>query len=335
MKEKYQHSRRNFIKNSAIVGLTAPTAYYHANEPTTKPYLTSCSLTGHVVQLHTTAIKEPISVLMASDTHLWMDDERGLPYRQYSERMAKAYNSTKHFLTKEATNPEQSFQSLIQLTKERKADLLALPGDLFSFPSEAAIDWVMQQLSTLSTPFQYTAGNHDWHYEGMEGKLADLRREWCNKRLAPLYQGQNPLMSMVEIKGVRFVSFDNSTNEILPEQLTFLRTQIASKAPLVIFSHIPYYIPGRSMGFGCGNPTWGWDTDKNYAIERRERWPKTGHTSTTFAFCQALFAAPNVLGIFAGHTHKASMDTLHGTPQIVADANATGAYLDIQLLPLA
>src|SRR5690606_39099339 len=102
------------------------------------------------------------------------------------------------------------------------------PGDIFSFPSEAAIDWSMQQLASLSVPFQYTAGNHDWHYEGMEGSLVNLRKEWSEKRLKPLYQKENPLMSTIDINGVRIISIDNSVNEILPEQLQFFKQHVIS-----------------------------------------------------------------------------------------------------------
>jgi hypothetical protein len=327
-------SRRTFLRQGGLATLSLGSASVTTIPQPSSSYLASCSCDGNIVKLFTTRVKAPIKVLLASDTHLWMDDDRGIPYRTYSARMAKAYNQTKHFQTKEATTPEASFQQIIDLAKSQKVDLVSLPGDLFSFPSEAAIDWVMQQLKTLEQPFQYTAGNHDWHYEGMEGKLADLRREWCEKRLKPLYQGQSYLMSAMDIKGVRFLSFDNSTNEILPEQLTFLRQQIASKVPLIVFAHIPFYVPGRSMGFGCGHPDWGWNSDRNFEIERRERWPKTGHSSTTLAFCRELFSANSLLGVFAGHTHRPSMDSFKGIPQIVAEANATGAYLDIQIMPL-
>jgi predicted phosphodiesterase len=217
--------------------------------------------------------------------------------------------------------------------KDSKVDLLSLPGDLFSFPSESAIDWVSQKLSEAGVPYQYVAGNHDWHYEGMEGSLTDLRNQWIDRRLKPLYQGEHPLMTVKEIGGVRFVALDNSTYEILPEQLTFFREQVKSGKPLVLFVHIPLYAPGRSVGFGCGHPKWGWDADENYKLERRPRWPKAGHTETTLSFHKEVFAAPNMLGIFCGHTHKQSLDVINGVPQFVTDANATGAFMQIDLLP--
>ncbi len=324
-------SRRKFLRNTGLASLALSAEGF---TPSDQHYLHSFSQDQHQIRIYSGKIQKPVRIIMASDTHLWMDDQRGEAYRQYSGRMAKAYNQTRHFLTGQPTNPNDSFQEIIKLTNDTKADLLTLPGDVFSFPSEAAVDWVMQQLSVLSAPFQYTAGNHDWHYEGMEGTLADLRKEWCEKRLKPLYQKENPLMSAMDINGIRVLSIDNSINEILPDQLQFFRQQVLSGVPLILFVHIPLYAPGRKTGFGCGHPEWGWDTDKNFTVERRERWPKSGHTRTTMDFHHQVFTAPNLLGVFAGHIHKPSMDVINGIPQFVSDANATGAFLEIDIYPV-
>jgi predicted phosphodiesterase len=328
---QHSSSRRKFIQNAGLVSLGWG---IDGSAATRNNFLHSFSQDQNQVRIYSDKIQKPVKIIMASDTHLWMDDARGDAFRQYSGRMAKAYNQTKHFITGEATDPNQSFQQIIQLTNDSKADLLTLPGDIFSFPSEAAIDWSMQQLASLSVPFQYTAGNHDWHYEGMEGSLVNLRKEWSEKRLKPLYQKENPLMSAIDINGVRIISIDNSVNEILPEQLQFFKQHVISGKPLLLFVHIPLYAPGRKTGFGCGHPDWGWDIDKGFEIERRERWPKSGHTKTTMDFHQQVFNAPNLLGVFAGHIHRPSMDVINGIPQFVTEANATGAYLEILVNPV-
>ena len=321
--------RRNFIKTAVTSGMAVASQSQTAMSPENKSRF---SLDQNKVRIYSPEFTTTSKVLMVSDTHLWMDDQRGAPYTQYSGRMAKAYNQTTHFQTGQPTNPNESFEKMIALGKASKVDLLALPGDLFSFPSEAAIEWVTRQLTDSQLPFQYAAGNHDWHYEGMEGRLVDLRKQWTENRLKPLYQGGHPLMTVKEINGIRFVTLDNSIYEILPEQLSFFREQVKTAKPLVLFVHIPLYAPGRSMGFGCGNPKWGWETDRNFDLERRPRWPKTGHTTTTMDFHKEVFAAKNLLGIFAGHTHKQSLDVVNGIPQFVTAANAMGGFLEIEFL---
>ncbi|KLU04782.1 hypothetical protein RISK_003050 [Rhodopirellula islandica] len=290
-----------------------------------------------MVTFRTDAVTRPVNAMVVADTHLFTDDQRGEPYREFSGRMAKAYNQTTHFKTRQPTTPEQSFQAVVERANSQKVDLLALVGDIFSFPSEAAIDWVSEQLDGVTMPWLYVAGNHDWHYEGMEGSLQDLRSDWIEQRLKKLYQGNDPLMAAYDIHGIRFLAIDNSNYEVLPEQLEFFREQLRSGMPLVLLVHIPLYIPGRPMGFGCGHPEWGAETDRNFKIERRPKWPASGHTQATFDFHREVFQSDSnqLLGVFAGHTHRQSVDVVNGIPQFVTNANATGAFMDVRFVPNA
>ncbi|QDV70447.1 Calcineurin-like phosphoesterase [Rosistilla carotiformis] len=327
--------RRTFVGlGTAAAGLPLINASEtRAAQPEGKSTRGSFSVDGNLVRFYSADIRKPLRVLVAADTHLFLDDERGKPFHEFSGRMAGAYNRTRHFKTGEATNPQNSFTQIIERAQERNVDLLALVGDIFSFPSEAAIEWVADQLAASKLRYYYVAGNHDWHYEGMPGSIDELRATWIEKRLKPLYQGNNPLMSAYDIGDVRFLAIDNSTYEILPEQLDFFRAQAETGKPLVLTVHIPMFAPGRPVGFGCGHPEWGAQTDRNHKIERRPPWPTTGHTQATLDFHRDVFATPNLLGIFAGHTHRSSVDVINGIPQFVTDDNASGAFMDVELLP--
>lgn len=93
--------------------------------------------------------------------------------------------------------------------------------------------------------------------------------------------------------------------------------------------HIPLYAPGRTASFGCAHPQWNASTDRNYKIERRNRWPEKGHTDITFAFSEAVFSSSNLMGILAGHIHKLTLVIIKGIPQVVTAPNATGEYLKV------
>jgi hypothetical protein len=47
-----------------------------------------------------------------------------------------------------------------------------------------------------------------------------------------------------------------------------------------------------------------------------------------------VFGAANLLGVFAGHVHRPSLDLVNGIPQVVTEANAVGAWLEIEVLPV-
>jgi DNA repair exonuclease SbcCD nuclease subunit len=330
--------RRLFFSKSSTalmgLGFTGSFLSKKGNNVAKQRFNVCATLDQNKVFFYSEVIKESIKVIHIADTHLFKDDERGIPYQKYSSRMAKAYNQTTHFQTGNITNPEEAFEQALAFAKEVKADVINLVGDIFSFPSEAAIEWVQLKLSETGIPYIYTAGNHDWHYEGMEGTSESLRDTWIQKRLLPLYQGNHPLMSAHDVKGIRFLAIDNSTYQINDEQLSFFKKQIQSQVPLVLLVHIPMYAPGKNISFGCGNPNWGAGTDHGFEIERRPQWRESGHTKTTIDFHKEVFNAPNLLGIFAGHIHRNSIEIIKGKPQIVSDDNASGGYLDINFLSM-
>ncbi len=325
--------RRSFITGTAIAGLGfSVNSFASAKAKKERKSLRDTfSQTDNKISIYTKANVTPTRIFHITDTHLSIDDERGVKYREFSKRMAGAYGSNKHFQTGETGTTQENFVKTLALAKEEDIDFLALTGDIFSFPSEAAVEWALQELTNTGIPFAYVAGNHDWHYEGMKGSSEQLRKTWTEKHLKPMYQGHNPLYSTYHFNGIRFVTIDNSTYEILPEQLDFFKEQVKSNTPIVLLMHIPLYFPGRSMGFGCGNPDWGEKSDKNFEIERREKWRKGGHTKTTMDFHHEVFNASNLLTVLVGHTHHQTLDIKNGIPQHVSGHNATGYYADIRI----
>ncbi len=323
--------RRNFINSAALagLGLTLGSSTPASKQNNKKSLRATFSQNDNRFSIYTHANIKPTRIFHITDTHLSLDDERGSKYQEYSRRMAGAYKSNTHFQTQKRVTTQESFEMTLKLAKEQDVDFLALTGDIFSFPSEAAVEWALQQLNETQIPFAYVAGNHDWHYEGMSGSSTQLRETWATKHLKPMYQGKHPLYASYEFNGLRFVCIDNSTYEILPEQLDYFQELAESDTPIVLLMHIPLFMPGRSMGYGCANPNWGEKGDKNFEIERREKWRKGGHTKVTNDFYKAVFKAPNLLGILAGHTHRPAIDVKKGIAQMVSSHNATAYYSDI------
>ena len=326
-------NRRNFLSTTALtgVGLTFNSFGVNAANKKVKNIRGTFSTDKNRISIYTNVPITKTRIFHIADTHLSLDDERGVPFQKYSKRMAGAYKINTHFQTGEEQTTKESFEQTLNLAREQKADFLALTGDTFSFPSEAAIDWVFQKLTDTGIPFAYVAGNHDWHYEGMPGSSEQLRETWANKRLHKLYQGNNALFANYDLNGIRFVCIDNSTYEILPEQLEFFKSQVKSDIPIILLMHIPLYMEGRSVGFGCAHPEWGAKSDNNFEIERREKWRASGHTKVTMDFYDEVFNANNLLTILAGHTHRPSLDIKNGIPQIVSGANAMGFFTDIRV----
>ena len=286
------------------------------------------------VKIYSAAVNDTTRLFVLSDTHLWVSDSREEPYRSYSKRMAAAYNKTTHYATGAPTTPEKEFRATIALAKKQKADAIVLLGDMVSYPSERGVEIVQEVMNSANIPWYYTCGNHDWHYEGMEGDRLTLRKTWRDKRLLPLFSGKNPNGYVVDVNGVQLLILDTSTYDVLPEQLALTKRVIASGKPFILLMHIPLYAPGRRVSYGIGNPNWGADGDTGYKIERREKWPAEGHSPIDYEFYEAVTSAPNLLASFSGHVHTNGVDIIKGKPHFTVEANARGGYYEVLILPL-
>jgi predicted phosphodiesterase len=334
-------SRRSFIKTgiAGSVALAAGGFPAMASQPSSSEAgrTAICTQGDLGVRIYSDKVKEPVKLMLISDTHLWMSDSREDPFREYSNRMSKAYNHTKHFQTLEETHPEEAFRKTLEIARKVAPDAIFHLGDLVSFPSEAGVEWAREQLDATGIPWYYVCGNHDWHYEGMEGTEIELRNEWTAKRLSTLFKGRNPLLYSVDVKGLKVVMLDDSVYEILPEQLSLFREEMKEDKPSLMMSHIPLYAPGFPVSYGCGHPDWNADTDRNYKIERRQRWPAGGHSETTFDFWKEVICSHkehNLLATFAGHVHAQSSSLVDDWPQFTLKANLTGAYRIVEVLPI-
>lgn len=292
------------------------------------------SSTGPNINIYSSAVSDTVRLMVFADTHLWMSDEREEPYREYSARMAGAYHSVKHFQTGAPTTPEESFLATIRLAQQRGVDAIAMLGDIVSYPSERGVEWIGEVLDTVAIPCYYTSGNHDWHYEGMEGSSESLREKWRGERLMSLFGDNDPDAYTVEVKGVRLLLVDDSNYKITPEQRDAVAAEVKSGKPFILMHHIPLYAPSRSVSFGIGHPEWSAATDKNYKIERREQWPAEGHTEVDYEFYDLATTAPNLLASIAGHVHSYGVDIIHGRPHYTVGANAQGAYYIVNIMPL-
>ncbi|CAE7202350.1 YGR125W [Symbiodinium natans] len=270
-----------------------------------------------------------VRLLHITDSHISLSDE--VPPR--SSRMFGAYARSRNRDTKSPTTPQQEFSRLVGLAQDLHVDLVVLGGDIFNFPSNQTVTWVLEQLRTAGKSFVFTSGNHDWMLEGQQGasRYDAARISELESTFRPLYEqslsnggscymslghwnrpGIGILYGCTVIKGLLLLFIDNSNYQVDADQLEFARVQLESVSkdtPIVILLHIPLMLPGVTLPAKelCGHAQWGAATDTLWQLEGRPRWP-AGNLQSTLDFRDLLQAkaAPNgpVVAVLSGHTHE-------------------------------
>lgn len=326
-------NRRSFLSRTAIgagASLCLPALSSFDTAPK-KPWQCIHNTTTMQTTISMDGLTKPVTILQVADTHISCDNESDKEYEMYSARMNNAFRQPKHYKTGALTSTVDCFKELMNLAKDQNVDMIALVGDIVNYPSATAVEFVRSTVAATGIPWMYTAGNHDWHYEGMKGTADALRNEWCEKRLKPLYTSDNIHFSSRIVGGINMVMIDNSTYQVNEAQLEFLRKQLSRAEPVALFVHIPLYL--TSMKMCSGHPKWGEATDKNYDIERREKWPASGNNTSTIEFVKEVMKAEKLTGVFAGHWHQYYTIAQHKVTQHLALPGFNGQFRLIRFQP--
>lgn len=312
-------NRREFLAGAAFAGAAGWAAKGARGEEVAvvRPASRTWSYDGQAVRIDCPGLREGVRVWVVGDTHFALRDARDDAFAEHCRRMGQ-WGAKK-----------EAFEKMLARAARERPDMLLLVGDILSFPTLANVEYVKARLDGCGVPWFYVAGNHDWHFEGDAGSDLAQRAKWTKDRLAPLYGGADPLMASRVVKGVRIVAIDNSAYHVLPEQTAFWKTEAAKGDPVALMMHIPFWHPGWGV-FTCGCPTWGAATDPYWKIERRERWAER-QMASTFAFRDAVFATPNLVGVFTGHEHCLQFAQAEGAACFGTPSNRNGAFLDVRI----
>lgn len=277
-------------------------------------------------------IEKPFSMLFLADTHFTVEDVRGRDFHDYTARMGGAAVEPANY--GKTNGHDKALGASLAKAQQCGAELVVLGGDIINFPSLASVEHLREMLDTAAVNWVYTAGNHDWHYEGEPGIDFDQRQKWTGSAMAPLYHpGDNPMYLSRQIGGINVVAIDNSLFEITPAQLEFFKKELTRGLPVILCLHIPLYTPGHNIDYGCGSPEWNKSTDCYYEIERRLPWPENGCSDLTREFHHLAINSPEVIGIYAGHTHEEAVDFINDRIQFVVDANYNHKDVIIHFIP--
>lgn len=282
-----------------------------------------------VATIRIQGLERDLSILHLTDSHMAEADERDPEAADAAQKFQQLFQQR----TPGGAPTWDLFRQTLSMAAARNVDAAALTGDIFHFPSMAAIDIVQAGIDELGVPTVYTPGNHDWHFPHLE--WSEATRAQYYPRLNGLTDG-NPSYGSVEVGGVRLVRLDNSTYQVTPEQVSFLRAELDSGQPCLLFLHIPLWTKALAPEV---MDKWQapimMASPKGWTDETREKW-RVEETRDSTQACHDLLcskAAASLAGIFCGHVHFAhDAEIRSGCHQYVSTPGFEGGYRWIELI---
>jgi len=290
---------------------------------------TQHSYTDNKTTIGIEGLSRAMTLLHITDSHVALADNRD------PEALAYVAEDQAHFAEHTPGNvpADQLLQQALQHARTISADGTALTGDIIHYPSRAALDFVADGVQSLPSPFLYTLGNHDWHFRHLEWN-DDTRRSHYS-RFASVTD-PSPAAQTLDLDGVRLLAIDNSNYHMSSDQLVYLRQQLDTPLPCLLFIHIPIAVPTLipEVFAVWQNPivmaAAGWTT------AGREKWRIREDDESTLAARDLLARAGNLAAIFCGHVHFSHADQISPTCyQYITQPCFEGGYREIRLEPLS
>lgn len=138
--------------------------------------LESITVQDGYVYYYLRGMEKTFTVMLLADTHFTIEDERGREFYDNTRRMGGAAVQPQNY--GKSNGRERALLRSLDKAKKEQAALVILGGDIVNFPSLASVEHLKAMLDASGLNWTYTAGNHDWHYEGEPGTSFAQREKW-------------------------------------------------------------------------------------------------------------------------------------------------------------
>ena len=237
-------------------------------------------------------LKEPFRVLHMTDTHLTYADLRdGERKVQLAAKRARWFPYA-----------EEMLQLASEVSKSENVPILHT-GDLIDFVSLANLEAVERFIAQNDCFF--ATGNHEFSLYVGEAKEDAAYRNQSLPAVQKVFKNDIRMASRV-IGGVNFVALDNGYYLFEPQQLAFLKNEVAKGLPVVLLMHNPLYEPKLhdfmtqrdSCSYLVAVPE---ELMSGYSADRFEQ---QRADATTLETVEYIKNETQIKAIIAGHLHK-------------------------------
>lgn len=247
-------------------------------------------------------LSEEYDLLFLTDTHMVVSSDGD------SEQIGvNASERAPLFADDKGVSSALQFPAWMEYAGEQKVDALLLGGDIIDFPSRGTLEHLQKNLNTLSLPYLYTLGNHDWTFPWEY--MTDKAREEYLPLLEPMLQG-NGAIQRLDMGELTIVAVDNSSNQVNGEALARYEEILAEGRPVIVMVHVPFM---TQSVLGRANEVW-----QSAVVIGGGNYGGIYPNEESDAFVNMTTAADSpVVAVLAGHVHFYDKDYIDGEKQVL------------------
>lgn len=247
-------------------------------------------------------------LLFLTDTHMVVSSSEDT-----EQIAANAVQRAPQFADDAGVSSALQFPAWMTYAEEQQVDAVLFGGDIIDYPSTGNLEHLQKNLDTLTQPYLYTLGNHDWTYPWEY--MTDKGEEEYLPLLEPMMQG-NTVIQRLDVGELTIVAVDNSSNQVNPRALEAYEAILAEGRPTIVLVHVPFAAPSllekaveewsSPVVIGSGNAGGIYENEE----------------STAFMKLTTAADSP-VVAVLAGHVHFYNKDYMNGEKevlQLVGDA---------------
>lgn len=267
-------------------------------------------------------LEKEVRLLHLTDTHI------SFAYDHEDKELVELANNRRKFFDKGIDGQcEKLFLEIKKYAMDNGMPIICT-GDFIDFFSQANFDYLRHAFDGVE--YMYAAGNHDFcHFVG-KAKEDWLYKKENVKYIAP-HINNNLLFSSRVFGGVNVVTLDDSYYSITKAQIEMLRFEIDRGYPILLFMHVPFYVPEYEKKVFHGEPCYMLDIPRhilsNYDYNR---FYEMGISEETMESIDFIMKCPEIKAVFAGHTHFSGEEPLpNGVMQYITDGSYKGYAREI------
>ena len=266
-------------------------------------------------------IEREFNIFFLADSHISLCDDRD------KELLEKASSRSSMFKVDDIEAWDR-FDALILNASKGENDIVILGGDIIDSAMYASIDHVSDRLKTLSIPYIYSMGNHDFEYAAEY--FSPVAYQEYLPRLDDIHGSEQ--YQVKEYDDFIIFAADDDNSQIDAPILEAYKKEAAKGKPVVLIVHVPIEpVTGDDSLTEKCKEVWGASADNKSRVTMGVNGCYPNDTTREFLDLVLADDSPVVL-VLAGHIHFYHKDMLNNkTVQIVTGAAFEGDALRVTL----